>query len=1100
MTECSVMVGVRIRPFNDREKNLNAKLCVAMEGPKTILQPVDVEDEEKTFAFDASFWSHDGFEDDDRGYSRALPGSSYADQAQVFGVFGKTVLANAWAGYHCCLFAYGQTGAGKSYSMVGYGENKGIVPMACEEIFSRIASNQDPSITYEVTVSMVEIYNEQVQDLLVSPKDRPKKGLEIRESQQLGIYIDGVRKRAVDSYAAIESVMDEGTENRTVGSTLMNATSSRAHTVISIELRQVSKAGGQQGCKLSLIKLVDLAGSEKAGQTGASGDRLKEGCAINKSLSALGNVIEKLADQASGKGKPGAIIPYRDSKLTRLLQNALGGSSKTIMICAISPASSNHEETLSTLRYADRAKRIKNSAVVNENPQDQMIRQLREENMKLRSLIDNAAPSASGGGEEAAAQEALADKQAEVSALEQALAEMQKSFQDRLSDARRETVKKKKQKEESLDLPHIANLNEDQLLTNKLRFAFPIGEARIGRSAAEGPQPQVALAGPGIHEEHATVVNTDGACVLSPASDEAAASTFVNGDSLEGGKGGTTLAHGDRVAFGQCIFVFVDPAAGSAAELLKSGKVDYAMARKELLHHQGGVSGPSEQELEENRAMAEELERRVREAEEAKARAKSEAEARLHEREEEFQRQLELKQQEWEREKEEQQAQTVASDQAAVAEHARELERLQREFEERQKQAEEENNRRIKDLEKRAQKAATEEEDHRQHEHCMQKLEEDLMFVMPLVKEANLICAELQRNRRLETKMHCELSKKGARGSVNVTAAVFEGDVQLFEWTPETLENRVYLLRELLHQAEEEGLEAVSGLSNEYDPLWDPIQVERLIGVSQILLEGLLLQVEHEFDARILSTEGHQAGVLRVEISPLGSDGSVGIPDSEAVDDPQELLGQRMAILVHIVHATGLPEALANDVWAEYSYFLDAKPYKVPPAVGHCRDPVFDYKHTFVQDPVTTPFLKYLESKLLVRVYGRDISAVAMAEQLATAAATPDSPKVTETAPVSPEAAGTAEADNFGGAALEGDLGGEALQGPAAFALRQRSKGQQASQSSGARHGAAEQGEQTAAPPTLSQVRRQQNEVTTSTPPFEGGKDNKTKSKNCSIM
>merc|ERR1719230_296394 len=146
--------------------------------------------------------------------------------------------------------------------------------------------------------------------------------------------------------------------------------------------------GGAVGAKVSIINLVDLAGSEKAGQTQASGDRLKEGCAINKSLSALGNVIEKLADKATGKLKPGGIIPYRDSKLTRMLQNALGGSSKTIMICAISPASSNYDETLSTLRYADRAKRIKNAAVINENPQDKLIRQPREENQNLKNPQD----------------------------------------------------------------------------------------------------------------------------------------------------------------------------------------------------------------------------------------------------------------------------------------------------------------------------------------------------------------------------------------------------------------------------------------------------------------------------------------------------------------------------------------------------------------------------------------------------------------------------------------------------------------------------------------------------------------------------------------
>jgi hypothetical protein len=161
--------------------------------------------------------------------------------------------------------------------------------------------------------------------------------------------------------------MEEGYSNRSIGATLMNATSSRAHTIITIEFKQVSIVDGRKSEKFSVINLVDLAGSEKAGQTGATGAQLKEGCAINKSLTVLGQCISILADKALGKAK-GSVVPYRDSALTRILQNALGGNSKTIMICALSPATLNYEETLSTLRYADRAKKIQNKAVVNESP------------------------------------------------------------------------------------------------------------------------------------------------------------------------------------------------------------------------------------------------------------------------------------------------------------------------------------------------------------------------------------------------------------------------------------------------------------------------------------------------------------------------------------------------------------------------------------------------------------------------------------------------------------------------------------------------------------------------------------------------------------
>ncbi|CAE8640299.1 unnamed protein product, partial [Polarella glacialis] len=158
--EVSVAVGVRIRPFNDREKALNAQLCIDVDGPTTIIQnPPDVAEETgkgkepKRFTFDASFWSHDGFEMDENGYTRASgPDSRYADQQVVFETFGKKILDSAWEGYHCCLFAYGQTGSGKSYSMVGYGANKGIVPISCEDIFRRISENKDVGLRFEVLV------------------------------------------------------------------------------------------------------------------------------------------------------------------------------------------------------------------------------------------------------------------------------------------------------------------------------------------------------------------------------------------------------------------------------------------------------------------------------------------------------------------------------------------------------------------------------------------------------------------------------------------------------------------------------------------------------------------------------------------------------------------------------------------------------------------------------------------------------------------------------------------------------------------------------------------------------------------------------------
>ena len=453
----SVKVAVRVRPFNTREKDNNSICCIEMNETQTTIK--DELGQPRTFTFDHSFWSHDCYIEQENGYLAPDSSGKYTDQALVFETLGKQILDNAWEGYHCCLFAYGQTGSGKSYSMVGYGANKGIVPISCEEIFKRINENKDPATHYEVEVSMLEIYNEKVQDLLVPINKRPPSGLKIRESKALGVFVADLTKYPVSSYEEISNKMDEGYQNRTIGSTLMNNTSSRAHTIVTIEFKQVHAEGKVKSEKLSKINLVDLAGSERANSTGATGARLKEGCNINKSLLVLGNVINTLADKALGKKKD-VLPPYRDSALTRILQNALGGNSKTVMICALSPASINYEETLSTLRYADRAKKIQNKAVINESEHDKVVRLLREENNELKKKIEELSKKLLGGTIGDEDKEAFKELKAQYDETQKLCESMSKTFSERLEEA------KKADKElgiEKVDLnkPHLIVLNED---------------------------------------------------------------------------------------------------------------------------------------------------------------------------------------------------------------------------------------------------------------------------------------------------------------------------------------------------------------------------------------------------------------------------------------------------------------------------------------------------------------------------------------------------------------------------------------------------------------------------------------------------------------
>uniref|UniRef100_A0AAQ4QYH3 plus-end-directed kinesin ATPase n=1 Tax=Gasterosteus aculeatus aculeatus TaxID=481459 RepID=A0AAQ4QYH3_GASAC len=306
------------------------------------------------------------------------------------------MLAHAFEGYNVCIFAYGQTGSGKSYTMMGKQEEgqEGIIPMLCEDLFEKIddVSNKE-ELSYSVEVSYMEIYCERVRDLL-NPKN--KGNLRVREHPLLGPYVEDLSKLAVTSYTDIADLMDAGNKARTVAATNMNETSSRSHAVFTIVFTQ-KKHDSETDIsteKVSKISLVDLAGSERADSTGATGTRLKEGANINKSLTTLGKVISALAEvtqdnctSKSKKKKKTDFIPYRDSVLTWLLRENLGGNSRTAMVAALSPADINYDETLSTLRYADRAKNIKCNAVINEDPNNKLVRDLKDEVARLKELL-----------------------------------------------------------------------------------------------------------------------------------------------------------------------------------------------------------------------------------------------------------------------------------------------------------------------------------------------------------------------------------------------------------------------------------------------------------------------------------------------------------------------------------------------------------------------------------------------------------------------------------------------------------------------------------------------------------------------------------------
>ncbi|RXN01556.1 Kinesin-like protein KIF16B [Acipenser ruthenus] len=432
------------------EKDLDAKFIIHMEGNKTSITNIKVpegisgdtvRERIKTFTYDFSYYSADSKHSDfisqeKYGCCPDILRNMFLS-LEVFKDLGTDVLKAAFEGYNACIFAYGQTGSGKSYTMMGnpvhshsFGctwnvlinlerdwlfvqwihlapsmlleilnvntllrslkgmfmhvfcelflkGDAGLIPRICEGLFSRIAGmTRWDEASFRTEVSYLEIYNERVRDLL-RRKSTKTYNLRVREHPKDGPYVEDLSKHLVQNYSDVEELMEAGNINRTTASTGMND----------------AKFDAEMPCEtVSKIHLVDLAGSERADATGATGVRLKEGGNINKSLVTLGNVISALADlsqdsMSSHAKKKQVFVPYRDSVLTWLLKDSLGGNSKTIMIATVSPADVNYGETLSTLRYANRAKNIINKPTINEDSNVKLIRELRAEIARLKALL-----------------------------------------------------------------------------------------------------------------------------------------------------------------------------------------------------------------------------------------------------------------------------------------------------------------------------------------------------------------------------------------------------------------------------------------------------------------------------------------------------------------------------------------------------------------------------------------------------------------------------------------------------------------------------------------------------------------------------------------
>ncbi|XP_017483991.1 PREDICTED: kinesin-like protein unc-104 isoform X10 [Rhagoletis zephyria] len=913
----SVKVAVRVRPFNSREIGRESKCIIEMNGATTAITnpkvPPNSSEAIKRFNFDYSYWSHNPRDPE------------FSTQEMVYKDIGEEMLQHSFDGYNVCIFAYGQTGAGKSYTMMGKQEEhqEGIIPMICKDLFNRIHDTETSELKYSVEVSYMEIYCERVRDLL-NPKN--KGNLRVREHPLLGPYVEDLSKLAVTDYQDIHDLIDEGNKARTVAATNMNETSSRSHAVFTIFFtqRRHDNMTDLTTEKVSKISLVDLAGSERADSTGAKGTRLKEGANINKSLTTLGKVISALAEIASKnkKSKKADFIPYRDSVLTWLLRENLGGNSKTAMIAAISPADINYDETLSTLRYADRAKQIVCKAIVNEDANAKLIRELKEEIQKLRDLLkaegievqegpdgkvvcekrdpnkDEMTKSGSGPlksptkarNRNGSTTEMAVDQ---LQASEKLIAELNETWEEKLK--RTEEIRLQREaifaemgvavKEDGDTVgvfspkktPHLVNLNEDPNLSECLLYYIKDGITRLGTHEANVPQ-DIQLSGSHILKEHCTFENRSSTVTLIPHKD---ALVYLNGRKLVEPE---VLKTGSRVILGKNhVFRFTNPE--QARELRE--KIT------ENAENENEIEKADTQQVDWNFAQCELLEKQGIDL-------KAEMQKRLDNLEEQYKREKQQADQQFEEQRKNYEARIDAL-QKQVEEQSMTMSMYSSYSPEDFHQEEDLYTNPLYESCWTAREAGLAAWAFRKWRyHQFTSLRDDLWGNAIFLKEANAISVELKKKVQFQFTLLTDtlysplppelasaaspLQNEDEFGAPPVSKTIVAVEVTdtkngaTHYWSLEKLRQRLELMREMYHNEAE-----LSPTSPDYnvesltggDPFYDRFPWFRMVGRSFIYLSNLLYPVPLVHKVAIVNERGDVRGYLRVAVQPVLDEESI---------------------------------------------------------------------------------------------------------------------------------------------------------------------------------------------------------------------------------
>eukprot|EP00057_Strongylocentrotus_purpuratus_P008261 XP_011662735.1 PREDICTED: kinesin-like protein KIF13A isoform X3 [Strongylocentrotus purpuratus] len=967
-----------------------------------------------------------------RSLSLSLSLSFIIGQLKVFDCLGRDLLDNAFEGYNACIFAYGQTGSGKSYTMMGTDDKKGIIPRLCDTLFERMAkdANED-TLSFKVEVSYMEIYNEKVRDL-IDPKGN-KQSLKVREHKIYGPYVDGLSTLAVSSFENIEALMSEGNKSRTVAATNMNSESSRSHAVFNITLTQTltDVESDVSGEKVSKISLVDLAGSERVHKTGSSGERLREGSNINKSLTTLGLVISHLADQSSGKKKNNNFVPYRDSVLTWLLKECLGGNSKTVMVATVSPAADNYEESLSTLRYADRAKRIVNHAVINEDPNAKIIRELREEVDMLKKQLKEA---------ESMKADSLKDRLEESEML---MKEMSLSWEEKLVN----TERIHKERQAALEQMGISvqtsgikvernkcflvNLNADPSLNELL--VYYLKDHNVAGRADEETQTDIQLNGLGIMPRHCTIdVENDIDVYISPCEN---AKVYVNGSAVTSK---TSLRHGDRILLGNYHFFRINcpraPGVGSSGTTTPepvaqpvTESFDFDYAQNEVMM----------QELHNDPVQAA---MKLIEVQHQK-----DKDGALFKQREAYEQELAaLKQQ------------LIPKNSSGHHQPNSRPEDRRIEDEGTQSQSGDGSSLGIgSSLGVEPYEEWSEDRDD-MFRQSLAKLREDVVKANALIREANFLGEEMGKQTEFRVTLQipvCNLTPNRKRGAIVSEPAiqVKRKDRGTQIWSVEKLENKIIDMRDMYNDRKDEGIplkdeeseslrklsffesqdslaspmsllplslplfkdqnltvpvpsnaQTPSPASEDEDPFYESQENHSLIGVANVFLEVLFHDVKLNYGVPIISQQGEVAGKLNIEIQRISgsipdvnadqesttSNGSSGGSEEPEEPDPEGSLavGAPLTCRLKIKEAYDLPLSLAHFVFCQYTFFAKDGPTVVPPYINPDVDDepgrgpeamkgVMKFNHTkeFTVN-VTEEFIEHaLEGSLAVEVWGHRV-------------------------------------------------------------------------------------------------------------------------------